>query len=103
MSQDARVKRRLRRQRRKKAASLFATLIVLAGAFGAVTVGSSTLINWAEASEEFDIAAPTPVTAAPLDMAEGFAVTRRFVGQVEAASSANISFEMGECPPLNLT
>ncbi|GAB5446140.1 efflux RND transporter periplasmic adaptor subunit [Gymnodinialimonas sp.] len=78
----------------RQVATLTITLVVVAGAGGAVFFGSTQLANRAEATAVTDIADPTPVEVVALEVSDGFDIPRQFVGQVEAASSVVLSFEL---------
>ncbi|MEO0524349.1 MAG: efflux RND transporter periplasmic adaptor subunit [Pseudomonadota bacterium] len=73
----------------------------LNGAFIAIAVvavgaGAAFMTERAEATAEAtaQVAPPTPVSAAPIVFEDGYTVTRRFVGQVEARETVNLSFEL---------
>jgi RND family efflux transporter MFP subunit len=71
------------------------TLAVVVGAGGAVVFGADYLAARATAATVTSTAAPTPVSVTTLTMQEGYTVPRQFVGQVEAAASVVLSFELG--------
>jgi RND family efflux transporter MFP subunit len=75
--------------------TLSVTSVVVAGAAGAVFYGSAELATRAEATAVADVTEPTPVATRALVRADGYEVERRFVGQVEAAASVVLSFELG--------
>lgn len=95
MTKDARIKRHLRRQRRRRIVGFTATGFVIAAAACVVAFGSTVLADRAGLSQQFDVAQAVPVSAQYLKSVEGFGVTRTFLGQVEAAASADLSFELG--------
>lgn len=70
------------------------TLGVLAGAAVAVQYGAAELTRRAEAAPSPDPAPAIPVLTKPLSRETGYEVTRAFIGQVEAAKAANVSFEL---------
>lgn len=70
------------------------TLGVIAGAVFAIQFGAAELAQRAEASPTPDAAPAIPVTATPLTRQTGYEVQRAFIGQVEAAKTVNISFEL---------
>lgn len=74
---------------------LIATLVVVAGAAFAVQFGAAELSKRAEAVPAPDPAPVIPVSYIPLTEDPGYAVTRTFIGQVEARKSVDISFELG--------
>ena len=71
------------------------TIAVMAAAGSAVMFGSTILADRAEAGAVTDTADRLPVQVTPLTLSEGYSVPRRFVGQVEAAASVALSFELG--------
>lgn len=70
------------------------TLAVLAGAAIAVQYGASELTRRAEAAPSPDPAPAIPVQTTPLSRETGYEVQRAFIGQVEAAKTVNVSFEL---------
>ena len=93
MTQKA--KTSLIRQVMRRILTVAMTVLVIGGAAAAVVFGADTLSARADAVPVPDAAALTPVSATPLSYEAGFAVTRRFTGQVEAGSSVPMSFELG--------
>lgn len=79
----------------RRALTLFGTLIVIAGAGAAVSVGAEILTDRAAQTAPPAAAALTPVSVRPVVFEDGYTVTRRFLGQVEANADANLSFELG--------
>ncbi|MCC1492967.1 efflux RND transporter periplasmic adaptor subunit [Cognatishimia sp. F0-27] len=71
------------------------TLVVVAGSAAAVVLGSDQLAERAETTGPTDRATPTPVAVTRLALEDGYDLPRRFVGQVEAAASVDLSFELG--------
>lgn len=67
----------------------FAAIAVLA-----VQVGSQELANRANAAPAPDPAPIMPVTTAPIVLEPGYAVSRSFVGQIEAQRTVAVSFEL---------
>ncbi|MEM9425685.1 MAG: efflux RND transporter periplasmic adaptor subunit [Pseudomonadota bacterium] len=70
------------------------TLAVIAGAVLAVRYGSAELANRAEAAPSPDAAPAIPVSVTPLVREDGYDIRRAFVGQVEAAKTVNVAFEL---------
>ena len=79
----------------RRTLTLGTTSLVMAGAGGAVLLGSTQLANRAGATPSHIATELTPVEVAPLILSEGFEIPRQFVGQVEAAASVALSFELG--------
>ncbi|MEL6841046.1 MAG: efflux RND transporter periplasmic adaptor subunit [Pseudomonadota bacterium] len=71
------------------------TLIVIAGAGAAVSVGADILTDRAAQVPPPVAADITPVSVRPLTFEDEYMVTRRFLGQVEANTDAALSFELG--------
>jgi RND family efflux transporter MFP subunit len=71
------------------------TLFIVCGAVAAVALGASDLARRADAAPVPDAAPAIPVSVTPLQREDGYDLTRAFVGQVEAQSSARLSFELG--------
>ncbi|MEM9787907.1 MAG: efflux RND transporter periplasmic adaptor subunit [Pseudomonadota bacterium] len=71
------------------------TLIVIAGAGAAVSVGADILTDRAAQVPPPVAADITPVSVRPLTFEDEYMVTRRFLGQVEANTDVAISFELG--------
>ncbi|MEX3015489.1 efflux RND transporter periplasmic adaptor subunit [Gymnodinialimonas hymeniacidonis] len=78
----------------RRLATVTLTMTVVAGASAAVFFGSTQLANRAEATAVTHVADPTPVEVVALEVSDGFDIPRQFVGQVEAASSVVLSFEL---------
>ena len=78
-----------------KVAVLCVTVLTLAGAGAAVVGGAGWLSNRAEASESAAAPEPLPVSVRRLVIEDGFRIQRHFLGQLEAAQTANMSFEFG--------
>ncbi|MEM6385579.1 MAG: efflux RND transporter periplasmic adaptor subunit [Pseudomonadota bacterium] len=70
------------------------TLAVLAVAAVAVQYGSAELTRRAEAAPSPDPAPAIPVSVTPLSLQTGYDVQRAFIGQVEAAKTVSVSFEL---------
>ncbi|WP_224824712.1 efflux RND transporter periplasmic adaptor subunit [Cognatishimia sp. MH4019] len=71
------------------------TLSVVGAAGFAVVFGSEMLANRAEASVSANTAERLPVTVTELTLSDGYTLPRQFVGQVEAAATVALSFELG--------
>lgn len=83
-----------RKRALRAALSIVVTLSVLAAAGGAVHFGSDALANRANAIPAPDAAPALPVAVAPLVQSDGYTVLRQFTGQIEAAFSTALSFEL---------
>ncbi|WP_193141279.1 efflux RND transporter periplasmic adaptor subunit [Meridianimarinicoccus sp. MJW13] len=94
MTQSTSSSSRARRAARRAATILLTTSTVF-GAGYAVRTGAQVLTMRAEATQPDDVAAATPVSVAPLTILPGFETQRRFLGQVEPAQTAELSFELG--------
>ncbi|MEL7114787.1 MAG: efflux RND transporter periplasmic adaptor subunit [Pseudomonadota bacterium] len=70
------------------------TLAVAAGAVFAVQIGASELAQRADAAVSQDVAPVMPVATAPLRQETRYAVTRRYVGQIEPQKTVALSFEL---------
>ncbi|MEM1387847.1 MAG: efflux RND transporter periplasmic adaptor subunit [Pseudomonadota bacterium] len=70
------------------------TLLVVAGAGAAVFLGANSLAERAAATEIPPGAPDIKVAVARASFEDGYAVERRFIGQVEAAATVSISFEL---------
>ena len=70
------------------------TLMIVALAVVAVGLGSQELTQRAEAVPAPDAAPFMPVATRKLELASGYAITRSFVGQIEAQRTAVASFEL---------
>jgi len=78
----------------RRGLTLGATLSICAGAAAAVFAGFSLLA--AEGTAPIGATAPqTTVGVMSVDLAQGYTVTRRFTGQVEAAARTDLGFELG--------
>ncbi len=71
------------------------TLAVLGGAGVAVWQGSALLAERAAAAEPPDAAPALPVEVRPVALEAGYVVERRFLGEITALQSADLSFELG--------
>ncbi|MEX0282017.1 MAG: efflux RND transporter periplasmic adaptor subunit [Arenibacterium sp.] len=69
------------------------TLGFVAGAGYTVATGSNVLAQRSEAAPTPDAAPLTPVSVSLLAVEEGYLLTRRLIGQVEAGNEAVLSFE----------
>ncbi len=94
MTQDVQSPSLLRRALRRTGILLLTTATI-GGAGYAVLLGSQTISARASAVEIAEVAKPLPVTVRPLEREDGYTVTRRFTGQVEAAQTTDLSFEFG--------
>ncbi|KIT17857.1 efflux RND transporter periplasmic adaptor subunit [Jannaschia aquimarina] len=70
----------------------FTTLIVV-GAFAGGTVLYGALATRASISDAPPPAPPLPVTSATIQMQDGYEVSRRFAGQIEADQETSLGFE----------
>ena len=70
------------------------TLVFLGAAGFAVQSGSEALAQRAEAVESPDAAEVLPVSSRSVDILDSYTVTRSFLGQIEAAKTVNVSFEL---------
>ena len=70
------------------------TLAVIAGAVLAVRYGSTELANRAAAAPTPDAAPAIPVSVTPLVRESGYDIQRAFIGQVEAAKTVSVAFEL---------
>ena len=78
----------------RRVLGLLVTFGFFAGAAGTVLVGGGAIAD----SRASDTPAPppaTPVMVIPAEPEQGYAVTRRFVGQIEAAQEVSFGFELG--------
>lgn len=71
------------------------TLIVAAGAVAAVMFGAAALANRSADVPEPEAAAMTRVAVETLQRQDSYRVARKFVGQVEARATVDLSFELG--------
>ena len=71
------------------------TLTVIGASGAAVFYGSQTLAERAEDVAVIETADLMPVSVSPLFVEDGYTLPRQFVGQVEAAASVVMSFELG--------
>ncbi|MCA8883543.1 MAG: efflux RND transporter periplasmic adaptor subunit [Rhodobacteraceae bacterium] len=79
---------------RRRLASLLITAATLAGAGIAVTQGAALISARAAATDLAIAASPTPVAVQRLVEVPGFVTQRAFLGQVEPAQTAELSFEL---------
>ncbi|QPH53640.1 efflux RND transporter periplasmic adaptor subunit [Pontivivens ytuae] len=94
MTQDVQSPSLFRRALRRTGILLLTTATI-GGAGYAVLLGSQTISARASAVEIAEVAEPLPVTVRALEREDGYTVTRRFTGQVEAAQTTDLSFEFG--------
>lgn len=78
----------------RRVLTLSATLLVCAGAAAAVFAGFSLIAVEGDASVG-EAAPRTAVGVMTVDPVQGYTVSRRFTGQVEAAARIDLSFEFG--------
>jgi membrane fusion protein, multidrug efflux system len=78
----------------RRLVTLTLTLTVFVGAAAGVFAGLSVLSNGPDATAGA-LAPPTTVGVMRVETAEGYAVTRRFTGQIEAAARTDLGFELG--------
>ncbi|NNL17419.1 MAG: efflux RND transporter periplasmic adaptor subunit [Boseongicola sp.] len=71
------------------------TLVVVAAAVAAVMFGAAALANRSSDVPLPEAAATTKVAVATLERQQSYRVARRFVGQVEARATVDLSFELG--------
>lgn len=77
-----------------RALTLTVTLVIC-GAAAAAVIGGLSMIT-AEGNATADVAAPrTPVGVMSVERVQGYSVTRRFTGQIEAAARTDLGFELG--------
>lgn len=77
-----------------RALTLTVTLMIC-GAAAAAVIGGFSMIT-AEGYATPDVAAPrTPVGVMSVERVQGYSVTRRFTGQIEAAARTDLGFELG--------
>lgn len=74
--------------------TLTATLLVCGGAAAAVVAGFS-LVSAEGVAVRTEMAPRTTVGVMTVELAQGYTVTRRFTGQVEAAARTDLGFELG--------
>lgn len=74
--------------------TLAATLLVCGGAAAAVVAGFS-LVSAEGVAVRTEMAPRTTVGVMTVELAQGYTVTRRFTGQVEAAARTDLGFELG--------
>lgn len=65
------------------------------GLCGAAVLAGQALITRPDAGARQVTAPPVPVRAMTVTLEQGYAVTRRFTGQIEAARRAELGFELG--------
>lgn len=79
----------------RRGLTLIGTVIVIAGAGAAVSVGADILTDRAAQAPAPVAADITPVAVRTLAFEDHYTVTRRFLGQVEANADVTLSFELG--------
>lgn len=95
MSVTATPQKPLWRRILRQGVTLVFTLLAIAVAIGLMILGQSMLADRAAEVEAPAATAPMSVAAARLTLEEGYAVTRRFPGQIEAAQRTTMAFEQG--------
>lgn len=83
------------RQLTKRLAILVGTIFVIGSAGAAITLGSQALANRAASAPAPDPADVVPVAIEEIVFETGYTNQRRFLGQIEAATEASLSFELG--------
>ncbi len=78
----------------RRIAVLAGTALVIALAAAAVATGSSALAKRVDTAPAPDPAARASVAVSPVRFDESYDTTRRFLGQIEAAADAVLSFEL---------
>lgn len=79
----------------RRIGTLLSTLAVVALAGGATVVGVNAIADRAAALPPPPAAALTPIASIEVRPEPGYAVERRFIGQVEARAESDVSFEFG--------
>ena len=70
------------------------TIVVLAGAAAAITFGSEALAKRATDAPAPQAASITPVSVKEVTFQDGYTTQRRYLGQIEPATEAFLSFEL---------
>ena len=78
----------------KRIGILTGTIVVIAGAGVAVSLGSEALAKRAADAPAPDAATVTPVSVEPVIFETEYTIQRQFLGQIEAATQAVLSFEL---------
>lgn len=78
----------------RRSVTVAITLAVFAGAAAGVHAGLSVLSGRTDAAPGAQ-AQPTPVGVMQVEATDGYRVTRRFTGQIEAAARTDMGFELG--------
>jgi len=78
----------------RRGATLMLTVAFL-GLAGAAVLGGHTFLSAASAPEPRAAGPRTTVRVIEVDLADGYTVTRRFTGQVEAVARIELGFELG--------
>jgi RND family efflux transporter MFP subunit len=79
----------------RRLGSLLSTLAVLGLAAAGSVLGLNAIAERAAALPPPPAAAPLPVSSIAVRIEPGYAVERRFIGQVEARAESEVSFEFG--------
>ncbi len=83
------------RQVTKRLAILMGTIVVIGSAGMAITFGSQALANRAASAPAPNPADVVPVAVEEIVFETGYTTQRRFLGQIEPATEASLSFELG--------
>lgn len=78
----------------KRLAMIAGTVVVIGCAGAAVTFGSQALANRAAETPAPDPASVLPVSVLPITFESEYTTQRRFLGQIEPATQAHLSFEL---------
>lgn len=78
----------------RRAVTVAITLMVFGGAAASVVAGFSVISNETDATTG-TTAPRTSVGVMSVDLTQGYTVTRRFTGQIEAAAQTDLGFELG--------
>jgi RND family efflux transporter MFP subunit len=79
----------------RRLGSLLSTVAVVGLAAAGTFVGLNVIAERAAAVQPPPAAAPVPVASLAVRLDPGYAVDRRFIGQVEARAGSEVSFEFG--------
>ncbi len=90
-----RLSRSMLRRLRRRTTTLISTLAVIAVAGLAVQQGAHVLSQRAEAVTVAEEAPPLSVSVTSIEISQGYAAMRRFLGKVEPAQASTLAFESG--------